>query len=674
MKVSLDFETYSEAPLKETGAWVYAEHPSTDVICMGYAYGDQDPQLWLPGMPLPDFVTHPENYELHAWNSFFEYCIWHLCLDWPAVPITQWHDSMARAAVMALPLSLGACAKVLCLPQDKQKDARGRYLIQRMCKPFRGERNRDVAWLTEFYEYCLQDVVVERAVGDMLLPLRQSERRVWELDQMINIRGVKLDHAEVANARVIITKETEALNAEVFELTDGRLTDVGKREKVMEVCSDFGFHLTSYTKDFLARTLERDDLHPVVRRLLEIRQKTGKTSTAKYASMASVIADDGRVHGLLQYHAASTGRWGGRLVQPQNLPRPSIDDTDAAISLFLHQDPDLLTMLYDDAMETLSSCLRGMFVASEGNRLVVSDYSAIEGRVLAWLAGEQHTLKDYRDGKDQYKVCATWMFNKPYDAITKDERNAGKPADLGMGFGGGIGAFDQFAKIYQVDYNRLYDAMVPTATPDEIEKAHWSATNYLKRAAEPMPFDHAVAADLAKQKWRRNRPATVEFWRDVETAAIAAVREPGSRFAARGVTYCISPGAKSFLSCKLPSGRCLFYARPSIKPGTFDKPALHFWGVDSVTKQWCQQATYSGKLVENITQAVARDLLAAAMVRIENAGYPVVLSVHDELIADVPERFVDLDEFNRIMCVLPAWAVGLPVASAGYVSQRYRKD
>ena len=675
-KVSFDFETYSECDLMKCGAWVYAEHPTTEALCMAYAYDNGAPHLWLPGDPLPDFVTHPERYTLHAWNAFFEWCIWTLCLRWPETQHDQWYDTMAKAAAMALPLSLEKCGKALKMPSDLQKDKRGKYLIQRLCSPFRGKRNRDMVLLLEFYEYCKQDVVAERAIGDMLLPLCSSERALWVKDWEINIRGACIDLDAVNHARVIIDKETETLNTEVADITNGALLDVAKRDRVMVYCRDeHGFRLTGYAKDYLEKILQRDDVPPVVRRLLEIRQQTGKTSNAKYEALSRMTASDRRVHGLLQYHAAGTGRWGGRLFQPQNLPRPSFNDADTAVSLFHFRDPELLRLLFDDPLEALSSSLRGMITPSPGNKFIVSDYNAIEGRVLAWLADEAHTLQDYRDGKDQYKVCATWMFNKPYDAITKDERQAGKPADLGLGYGGGISAFDQFAKVYQVDYDRLSDNLRPNATNTEVEKAEFSARMYLQNTDEPMPAHHAIAADLAKQKWRANRPATVEFWAALEQAALSAVREPGSRFDVGRITFMIPKGAPDYLMCRLPSGRCLTYAKPTIKPGRFGNPALHYMGQNSVTKKWELQQTYGGKLGENATQAVARDLLADAIMRVEDAGYPVVLTVHDEIIADTPDRATyNVSDFNRLLCVLPEWASGLPVKAAGYEAHRYRKD
>lgn len=674
--VHFDFETYSECDLKSCGSWVYSEHTSTEALCMAYAYDNEEPQLWLPGEPLPDFVTNPTGYTLAAWNAFFEFGIWVNTLGWPTTEYTQWSDTMAQAAAMALPLSLENCGKVLLNDSDMQKSKRGKLLIQRLCKPYRGKRVQDPEMLKELHDYCLQDVVAERAIDKMLLPLSTEEKKVWANDLRMNVQGIHIDMHSVGNAIEIMEQEIARLNAEVVSITKGALTDVAKRQQVQAYCeSEQGFTLDSYTKGYIAETLKRDDVPAVVRRLLEIRQKTGKTSTAKYTALTNVTANDGRIHGCTFYHGASTGRWSGRLFQPQNLPRPSFDDTDYAISLFYMKDPEILEMTYGDPMEVLSSCLRGMITTEPGNKLVVSDYNAIEGRVLAWLADEEHTVKDYYDGKDQYKVCATWMFDKPYADITKDERQAGKPADLGLGYGGGVAAFHQFAQVYHVDYDRLYDSMYPNATAEEVEKAEQSAKFFLEKNPGLMSTKHCIAADLAKQKWRNNRPATVEFWASLEEAALDAVREPGTKFTTGRITFCIYDEAKSYLLCKLPSGRHIAYAKPKIKPGTFGNPALWYKGVNSVTRKWSDQQTYGGKLAENVTQAVARDLLAEALLRVADNGYPPVLSIHDEILSEVPDNdSKNIDEFDELLCVSPDWADGLPLLAKGFESYRYRKD
>ena len=635
-KIHLDFETYSEGDIRSLGAWAYAKHPTTEVICLAYAIDDDEPKLWLPGDDNPAFIGNLTDYELHAWNSFFEYCIWHHVLGWPEVSVKQWHDTAALAAALAMPRKLGDCGAALGIDLDQQKNKRGRYLIQRLSKPNRGERIRDIDLLQEMYDYCCQDVIAERAIARRLhfSELQNIERAVWELDQTINIRGVPIDTQAVDDALDMLEQVTETLNNEVSEITDGHLAGVSQRARVMEyIAKHHGYHLETYTKGFLRSVLDDDTLPAVARRLVEIRLQLGKTSTAKYAALKQLVTDDGRAHGLLMYHGASTGRWSGKHFQPQNLPRASFDDTDMCIELFKSRDADFLEMLYGDPMEALSSCLRGMICAPEGNRLIVADYSAIEARVLAWLAGQQDILDVFRGDGRIYEHTASKIYGVPVDKVTKDQRFIGKVATLALGYQGGSGAFTAMAEAYGM----------------EIEPA---------------------LAEKIKTEWRKVNKHIVKFWYGCEEAAIAAVETRGAVIRVGHIQFRASC---DYLFCCLPSKRLLAYYQPRLEPGRFDRDQVTFMGTNSVTRKWERHHTYGGKLVENITQAVARDLMAEAMLRVESAGYPIVLSVHDELIAEVPEGFGSVDHFAELMCELPVWAEGLPISAEGFESRRYRK-
>ncbi len=633
MQVSIDFETYSDSNIRELGAWGYSKHPTTEVICMAYAYGDETPELWLPGKPLPRFVTHPDEFTFRAWNSFFECCIWHNVLDWPRVPIQQWTDTAALAAALAMPRALANCGAALDVAQDKQKDKRGKYLIQRLCKPFRGKRVQDQELLEELYDYCRQDVVAEREIEKQLRPLSPTERKVWELDQLINIRGVHVDTQAINNALTLIDQVTAQLNSEVDRITSGVLANVSQRQRVMDYIEALGYPLEKFDKAYLEKILEDASLPPVARRLIEIRRQLGKTSTAKYLSIHNRTDDDNRVRGNLMYHGASTGRWASTGINVQNLPRPSFDDTDTCIELFEYQDPELIQIIYDDPMGALSSCLRGMICAPEGKRLIVCDYSAIEARVLAWLAGQPDVLEVFRGHGKIYEHTASQIYKKPIDSITKNERFIGKVATLALGYQGGAKAFQGMAETYGV----------------------------------------AIDSDLAetvKTDWRNANDKIVRFWWDCESAAIKAVKQRGNTFKVRSVAF---RTVGRYLFCKLPSGRVLAYCQPQITIGKFDKEQVTFMGTNSVTRKWERQQTYGGKLVENITQAVARDLMAEAMLRVEAKGYEVVLSVHDELIAEAKSGFGSVEEFKKLMCELPQWAEGLPVSAEGFECGRYRK-
>ncbi|ASX25892.1 DNA polymerase [Candidatus Williamhamiltonella defendens] len=633
-KVSLDFETYSEADIKKWGAWGYACHPSTEVICMAYAIGESAPVLWLPGEALPEFIREPGGFTLHAWNSFFEWGIWHHVQGWPETDMNQWHDTAALAAALALPRALGECGAALGISQDKQKDRRGKYLIQRLCKPNRGKRIQDTKLLQELYDYCLQDVIAEREIAAQLRPLNRTERQVWELDQKINIRGVHVDMGAVDHALIMIDQTTQKLNEEVAQITNRHLTNVSQRQRVMDYIShDLGYPLMKFDKVTLGEVLKDDALPDTARRLIEIRQQLGKTSTAKYSALKELVTNDQRAHGLLMYHGASTGRWSGRHFQPQNLPRPAFKNTDVCIELFQYQDAPLLDVIYNDAMEALSSCLRGMICAPKGKRLMVSDYSAIEARVLAWLAGQQDVLEVFQHHGLIYEHTASRLYGIPLEQVTEEARFIGKVATLALGYQGGARAFQGMAQVYGVEID-------------------------------------TDLADRIKNDWRKANRNIVQFWWNIEKAAIQATKNPNVCFHYRLIHF---RTMNHYLFCRLPSGRLLAYYQPRIIEGDFKAEQLSFMGSNSVTRKWERQKTYGGKLVENITQAVARDLMAEAMLRVEAAGYEIVLSVHDELIAEASNGFGSVEEFQHLMCQLPDWAKGLPLKSQGFECQRYRK-
>ena len=634
--ISIDFETFSEADLKSIGAYNYAAHPSTEVLCMAWAIDDEDPQLWVPGDPIPErlYEALDGTAEIWAWNAAFERAVWHHQMHkhgWYCdIDPTQWNDTAALAATLALPRALGQCAQVLGV--SEQKDTRGRYLIQRLCQPYRGERRRDQHLLDELYDYCKQDVLTERAVKRYLLPynpMNRTERKVWLLDQEINWRGLGIDTYNVNNAIGLIFQTAEKLNAQAREISGGILPDVGSRARVMAWSRDRGYKLEGYDKNAVLEALADPALPDDVRQVLEIRRTLGKASTSKYQSMQNLAADsDNRARGVFWYHGAQTGRWAGRGFQPQNLPRPAFDDTDNCIKLFCQLDVDILEALYGDPMVALSSCLRGMIVPAAGKRFIVADFNAIEARVLAWLADEQGPLDVFRSGDCIYCHAATGIYGRKITKKDKDERQIGKVAVLALGYQGGVGAFQTMAKAYRV------------VVEDE-------------------------AADQIKVKWRKAHPKIVKFWYALEVAALNAVRYRGHAFEAGPITF---KTHGDFLFAKLPSGRRLAYYRPTLGE------KLEFWGTDSrLGGRWAKLSTYGGKLAENVTQAVARDLLAEAMLRLEAKGYPVVASIHDEVICELPQGQGSLAEMEEIMCAVPEWADGLPLTAEGFECERYRK-
>ena len=647
MIVSLDFETYSACDLRDAGAWVYAEHSSTEPICLAYAIDDADPVLWTPdqGDPLDLFALAAQGAEFHAWNSFFEWCIWHRCCRWPAIPVAQWHDTAARAAMANLPRALGDCGAALGLPEYAQKSKRGRFLISRLCVPYRGVRVDDVVMLGELHEYCRQDVVAERAIAERLPPLPDTERAVWELDQAINIRGVGVDLPRVDDALAILERVDAQFGAELWDVSGGELADTRSSARVREFLAARGVDLDAIDKATVADALDAGVEDPAARRVLEIRQATGKSSTAKYQSLRDCTGSDARAHGLLRYHGAATGRWAGALFQPQNLPRPTIADPAQAIAAFPERDPDWLAALFGCPMQTLASCIRGMLVPAPGHRFIVADYSAIEPRVLAWVCGQSDVLDVFQDGGDLYRHAAAKLYRVPLDQVDAEQRFVGKVATLALGYAGGAVALSGMARNYGVELD-------------------------------------AERAEQIKTDWREANPEVVRFWRSVDNAAIVCVRSSTGQVV-RGIPARLEFAIRrDWLTLRLPSGRHLWYYEPRLvrrdehRDGRFAEATydnVEYSGVDTYTRQWTRTRTYGGKLVENIVQAIARDVMAAAMLRVEAAGYRVVLTVHDEIVVEVVDGFGSVDEFVRLLCEVPPWAAGLPVAAVGAEMARYGK-
>jgi len=632
MNISLDFETYSECDIRSAGAYAYADHPTTEVLCMAWAVDDDEPELWTPDQPPPRRLIeliHGEDATVWAWNSFFEMCIWNLVLRWQSIPINQWRDTAALAASQAYPRALGKCGEALGLKGDSAKDKRGKLLIQRCCKPYRGERVIDPSLYRELYDYCLQDVVAEREIRKRLRNLRGIENDVWETDQRINWRGVRLDRDSIENALAIIDKHTTTLCTQVYELTQGKLDTTSSRAKSLQWINDQGYAMNSYDKTAVEKALADNKCPAIIKKFLEIRQALSKSSTKKYESMKSVMGQDGRAHGILLYHGAATGRWAGRHFQPQNLPRPTIDDVDSVIEQMRSRDPKQIDI---EPMEAMSSCLRGMLIASRDHRLICADYSSIEARALAWLANHKNVLDVFKDGKDIYKFTAAEMYGIAYSEVDKDQRFVGKVATLALGYQGGVRAFQKMAEVYGAD------------------------------------VDERQALKI-RNDWRHANAPIVKLWVETERAAKNAVSYKGQTYqAAKGDFKYV----KGDLLFKLPSGRILSFPEARLDVGDRGMD-LVYSGMNNHTHKWGDIKAYGGSLVQSITQAVARDLLAEAVLRLEKAKYPVVLHVHDEIVADVPKWYGSLAEFEKLMCVLPDWAQGMPVDAEGYESERYRK-
>ena len=666
-KISLDFETYSECDIKSAGAWAYAKDASTKVLCMAYAEGDEDPKLWLPNQPIPNFLQKPNDYEIHAWNSFFEWVIWTHVLKLPAPPISQWYDTASLASAMALPRSLGGCGYVLGMPDDQIKSKRGYYLISKLSKP--NKLNGDRRLLAEMYDYCMQDVVTERAISKKLYTLNETERQIWELDQKINIRGIHVDKPKLKKAIKIYRKAQDILIDKLKKITD--LENPNSQKQFLGWLLNRGVLVDNIQKATLKEILGEPDRYGV-HEAIKLKLSLAKTAPKKYISIKDRITKGNSLHGNIMYHGASTGRWASTGVNLQNIARPTIDP-ELCIDLIEKNDVSVFEKANVDVMEALSSAIRGMLIPRENKKFIVGDYASIEARALAWLAGQEDKLDIFRTHGKIYEHSASKIFRKPIDDITKEERFLGKIAELACGYGGGAGAFNLMARNYGVDIPR-------------------------------------TQAEKMKQEWRNTNKKITLFWQGIEQSAKQAI-EINEVTSFRNIKFRLK---NRFLWCLLPSGRRLAYYSPFLEPKTVlgykIQPNLHdpeqtvifnnieykskqefleearqlgaepfmfqtsnicFFGNDSKTRKWCKQSTYGGKLVENITQAVARDIMAESMLELEKEGYNIVLTVHDEIISEVQDG--SIKRFKTIMENAPKWAKTLPITVEAYEAQRYRK-
>jgi DNA polymerase len=636
MIVSVDFETRSAVDLRKTGVYIYADDPSTDVWCMAYAFDDEEPKVWMPADPidtrLEEYIA--EGGKLRAWNSSFERVIWNKIMapryKWPRTKTSQWFCTMAQASAMGLPRSLGQAADVLGVEQ--QKDKSGQALMMRMARPRRSITGGSHVWwdtpdkMAALISYCKQDVRTEISVAERLVEMDAQERQVFLLDQRINDRGIMLDHDLLDRARVLADNSKEEIDAEIARLTKGQVRGATKGVDLVKWLNSYGVATKSVDKQHVAALLSQPDIHPVIRKVLELRQDGAKSSTAKLDSMENAAGPDDRMRGLLVYHGAATGRWSGRLVQPQNFPRP-VKKQDELNEIIAKLKRGESVADHGAGTQIASDLLRSMLIAKPGHRLLFADYAAIEARVLAWLAGETTLVETFAKGGDVYKVMAKDIYNKPVDKIDGNERQVGKMAILGCGYGMGG-----------------------------------------KRFAEQCTT-MGIAVDVEEAKrivsvYREANSAISGYWRRLEDEFLENCREVIAR---RG----------EFARLPLKSGRCLTYHNPRIvereTPWGEKRESVEVDTLNSVTRQWTSQIIWGGLLTENVVQATARDLMAGAMMRLEMAGYPVVMSVHDEIICEVPEQRGVLAEMIELMTEVPAWAKGCPIAAEGKESLRYEK-
>lgn len=658
MTLNVDIETYSSVDIKTAGAYAYAEAPDFQVLLVGYRFDNQDVKVIDLTDPLVDpYADFPEFWEglnnpcvlKTAYNANFERTCLAAWLKRP-MPPQQWQCTAVLAATLGLPATLGQVGAALGLPEDKQKDKIGKGLIDYFCKPCKatktnGGRTRNLPaespekW-EQFIEYNRQDVVAESSIREKLIiyPVPENEQRLWELDQQMNDHGVRLDMDLVQKIIRYDDIYGDRLKQKARELTG--LNNPNSLAQLKEwLNSNYGLHVTSITKDTIPQIMEElekkeCDITPAVR-MLKIRQELGKTSTKKYQAMVNAVCRDSRLRGILQFYGANrTGRWAGRIVQVHNLPQNKIPDLDLARQLVKEEDFETLELLFQGTPFVFSQLIRTAFVPSEGCRFVVSDFSAIEARVIAWLADEEWRLEVFRTHGKIYEASASQMFHVPMENIKKGSklRQQGKIAELALGYGGAFGAIKAMDK----------EGSIPD---DEI----------------PMLVSN----------WRAASPHICRFWRNAEAAAKTAIQERRTVKLKHGLAFSYING---ILFITLPSGRKLAYYDAKIEEGK-KGDCLTYAGVEQETKHWGRLETWGGKLVENIVQATARDCLAVTMMRVSAAGYQIVMHVHDEIIVETPLKDSGaLKKITDIMGEPISWAPELPLRGDGYETDFYKKD
>lgn len=652
--LNIDIETYSSVDIKKAGLYKYVQSPDFQILLFAYSINQGPTQIvdLAQGEKIPNEViyaiTNP-NVTKHAYNAAFE---WYCLSKLMNTPLSSWRCTMFHGLYCGMTIGLGVTAKVLGLPQDKQKMTVGNSLIKLFCTPTKptkknGGRTRTLPhhepekWEL-FKEYCVQDVEVEKEIARRLsnFAVPESEQKYWELDQYINAYGVTVDQQLIDGALYINEYATAMLTEEAVQITG--LNNPNSTQQLTKWLSEQGLEVDNLQKETVSNLI--NESNDAIKRVLEIRQELSKTSVKKYQAMESAVCEDGRVRGLLQFYGANrTGRWAGRLVQVQNLPRNYLETLGHARELVREKKIDALKLIYGNVPDTLSQLIRTAFVPSEGNKLLISDFSAIEARVIAWLAGEQWRLDVFNTHGKIYEASASQMFGVPIELIKKgnpeyDLRQKGKVAELALGYQGGSGAL--------VSMGALNMGLTEEELPDIV------------------------------RRWRDSNKRIRDLWYGLENAALSVMRT-GQPVGIKGLILARESDIQNgldFLSITLPSGRKLFYVKPYLSENDFGKESIYYYGMDQTTKKWGSVNTYGGKLVENVVQAIARDCLAETLKRLDRNGYKTVMHIHDEVVLDVPKEKAELERVEIIMKEPISWAPGLPLNADGFISEYYKKD
>lgn len=655
--LSIDIETKSSIDIQKAGLYKYAQSPDFEVLLFAYQW-DEDPVELVDltaGEEIPEWVldelVNPETWK-HAYNAAFEwYCLNRAGYE---TPLEQWRCTMMHGLYCGYTAGLDATGRAIGLPQDKQKLTTGKALIRYFCvpcKPTKSNGNRTwnlpkhapEKWVL-FKEYCKQDVVTEHEIWKRLeiYPVPEEEEALWQMDIRMNAFGVRVDEALIDGALSIDEICTEKLTGEAIRITGLQNPNSTAQLKAW-IEQQTGREVPGLTKENVTELLARNDISEEVRRVLEIRQQLGKTSIKKYVAMKTAEGEEERVRGLTQFYGANrTGRWAGRLVQMQNLPRNYLKTLDEARNLVKAKNYTGVRLIYGNVPDTLSQLIRTAFIPTEGRKFVVADFSAIEARVIAWLAGEQWVNEVFATHGKIYEATASQMFHVPIEKIVKGNpeyslRQKGKVATLALGYQGGTNAL-------------------------------------IAMGALNMGLSEEELPDIV-QRWRNANPRIRDLWYAVEEASIQTMLTAQPQ-AIYGLIFALESDlvyGQSFLTVQLPSGRKLFYPKPFLKENQFGKMAIHYYTVGQQTRKWEVTSTYGGKMTENIVQAIARDCLAETLRRIDAKGLQVVFHVHDEVIVDAPLE-TTVEELCDLMAEPIGWAPGLILKGAGFESSYYMKD
>lgn len=697
-EMHLDVETRSTLDLRKVGSYQYFEHPTTDIWCAAYSFDDEEPAIWHPGESCPQRIIYHINAGgiCTAFNAAFERLGWkHLLYKkygWPKIEDKQFRCTMVEALALNLPGALDKAAPATGL--DITKDEKGSRLMMQMCRP-RKTLDGSLRWWDDqdrrdrLDAYCKQDVRVEVAIANRVLRIVPNEQQLYLLDMKINDRGVYIDYKLCLAAQRVVEEAMKKLDYEMLIVTEGDVQACSQILQITKFLAKHGVDVESVDKESIADLLIREDLPPVCKKVLELRQEGSKTSTAKIRAMLERRDPDGRARGNLQFYgASSTLRWAARGIQLQNLPRPILlkgsktitleEQIDTAIGYIMTGNSAAVEMAYDKPLTLVADCIRSMICAAPGNQLYASDFSNIEGRVVAWIAGQVEALKAFSDfdkgvGADIYLLAAAAIYGVSVEAA-KPFRQVGKVASLALGFGGGAGAFAKMAKGYGLKIASLCDGIWERADKTDRAAAEKAWLNPRARKLG-LSREGFIAAELIKIAWRRKNYNIAAYWKISEEAAVSALENPGTVFTAGKVKF---KKAGSFLFALLPSGRTISYpyarmAEVKDEEGRTRRVIKHK-SVSQFTKKWEDRIIWGGLITENLTQAIARDIMAEAMQRTDKAGYRNVLTVHDELVAEVPLGFGSMEEFDNLIRQSPKWADGLPIEVAGWTGQRYRKS